>query len=60
MESDITDFFLLIEYFLKDEIKCLMEDDNLKIDNMRFNKVVLPPLMIDFSYKNMYQVKTGK
>ena len=53
MENDITDFFLLMEYFLKDERKNILENGKLKIDTMFFDKIVLTPLMMDFGYKNI-------
>lgn len=47
MENDVTDFFLIMEYFLK------KSGQELRIGNTAFNKIVLTPLLMDFGCKDM-------
>ncbi len=47
MENDVTDFFLITEYFLK------KNGQELRIGDTAFNKIVLTPLLMDFGCKDM-------
>ena len=46
MENDVTDFFLITEFFLKDR-------QSLRIGDTKFNKIVLTPLLMDFGCKDI-------
>lgn len=49
MENDIADFFLIMEYFLKN----WLDSSPLNIGNTTYNKIVLTPLMMDFGCKDI-------
>lgn len=50
MENDIADFFLIMEYFLKRDLK---NDSSLVMGDTTFKKIVLTPLMMDFGRKDI-------
>ena len=56
MENDIARYFLLVEYLLKNKEPAVISPDNtFTIGDVTFNKIVLTPLMMDFSYKHAGQ-----
>lgn len=48
MENDIADFFLIMEFFLRNKV--VEQDSNL---NLNDTKIILTPLMMDFGSKNI-------
>lgn len=50
MENDIADFFLIMEYFMKKDLK---NNSSLVMGDTTFNKIVLTPLMMDFGRKDI-------
>jgi hypothetical protein len=57
IDSDITDIFLLIDYFLKEKHPVVNKDNTFQIGDTQYNKIVLTPLMMDFGYKNIKSEK---
>jgi len=53
MENHIEDFFLLMEYYLKEDERGILEKNSLRIGDTIYNKIVLTPLIIDFGYKHI-------
>ncbi len=54
MESSIKYDFLIVEHFLKTKEPVIISENNtLSIGDLKFNKIVLCPLVMDFGYKNL-------
>src|SRR3990172_3048056 len=52
MDNDIGNYFLIMEYFLKDKEKGILNKGFLQIDSHVYEKIVLTPLIVDFGFKN--------
>ncbi|HNX65518.1 MAG TPA: amidohydrolase family protein [Bacteroidales bacterium] len=54
MESSIIYDFLVVDYFLKNrEPRIVTEDNEMFIGGVKYDKIVLCPLIIDFGYMNL-------
>jgi hypothetical protein len=52
MENDAGSFFMLVEYYLKQQ-KDLVKDDRLIIDGQIYDSIIITPLLMDFGFKNI-------
>ncbi|NLW31473.1 MAG: amidohydrolase [Fibrobacter sp.] len=53
MENNIEDYFILMEYYLKNKSRIVKNDNSFSIDGVIYNRIVLTPLLMDFGYKNI-------
>ncbi|MFQ5687482.1 MAG: amidohydrolase family protein [Candidatus Scalindua sp.] len=53
LENDLGNYFLLTEYFLKNEHKVVFPDNTFPIGDVKYNKIVLTPLIMDYGYRNI-------
>jgi len=65
MENNIEDFFLLMEYFLKNKAPMPAPNGIIKLGDNEFDTILLTPLIIDFGYKHIkwdtfYNMALGK
>jgi len=65
MENNIEDFFILLEYFLKNKAPVPAPDGFISIGETKFDTILLTPLIIDFGYKDIkydtfYNMALGK
>ena len=65
MENNIEDFFILLEYFLRNKAPVPAPGGFISIGDKRFDTILLTPLIIDFGYKNIkydafYNMALGK
>ena len=66
MENDISDYFILMEYFLKTKPPAFCGADGpIRIGDREFDTIVLTPLVVDFGFKHIktdtfYNMALGK
>lgn len=53
MENSIEDYFILLEYYLKNKEQIVDKDNTFIIDDEKYNRIVITPLLMDFGYKNI-------
>jgi len=65
MESDIEEYFILMEYFLREKEPVLSVEKPIRIGNREFDTILLTPLIMDFGFKEIksdtfYNMALGK
>ncbi len=65
MENDIENYFILMEYFLRNKRPMVCGPRPIRIDDREFDTIILTPLLMDFGAKNIstdtfYNMALGK